>query len=211
MHYQSGWHSRAQWSTQTPSKTKLRPPPRSSPSTRTPARGSSPHQVWGGEGMEAACNSVQDVRTKILHHRDSHQRRNRKHLHLQTGPATLHDPAPEPDPAADADPPSPPDDGIDPVMIAVPVQSVPDPGGTYAHAVAGASRSLSGFMRSSVCMCLSCGWYPVFIFSAVDGILYSFLQLWTVSCIHFFKSNTIQHACACSYSQWMCQSSLVKS
>ena len=36
--------------------------------------------------------------------------------------------------------------------------------------------------------------------SAVDGILYSFLQLWTVSCIHFFKSNTIQHARACSYS-----------
>ena len=38
-------------------------------------------------------------------------RRNRKHLRLQTGPATLHDPAPEPDPAPDPDPPSPPDDG----------------------------------------------------------------------------------------------------
>ena len=58
-----------------------------------------------------------------------------------------------------------------------------------------------------MCVCLSCGRYPVFISSAVDGILYSSLQLWTVSCIHFFKSNTIQHACACSYSQWMCQSS----
>ena len=111
--------------------------------------------------------------------------------------------------------------------------------GRTTHAAAGASRSLSGFVRSSVCMCLSCGWYPVFISStvdgilrsflqlwtvscihffscgrypvfissAVDGIMYSFLQLWTVSCIHFFKSNTIQHACACSYSQWMCQSS----
>ena len=111
--------------------------------------------------------------------------------------------------------------------------------GRTAHAAAGASRSLSGFVRSSVCVCLSCGrypvfisspvdgilysslqlWtvscihffscgrYPVFISSPVDGILYSFLQLWTVSCIHFFKSNTIQHACACSYSQWMCQSS----
>ena len=54
-------------------------------------------------------------------------RRNRKHLRLQTGPATLHDPAREPDP----DPPSPPDDGIDPVTTAVPVQSLPDPGGTY--------------------------------------------------------------------------------
>ena len=58
-----------------------------------------------------------------------------------------------------------------------------------------------------LCVCFSCGWYPVFISSAVDGILYSFLQLWTVSCIHFFKSNTIRHARACSYSQWMCQSS----
>ena len=76
----------------------------------------------------------------------------------------------------------------------------------HTNTAAGASRSLSGFVRSSVCMCFSCGWYPVFISSAVDGILYSFLQLWTVSCIHFSKSNTIQHACACSYSQWMCQS-----
>ena len=88
--------------------------------------------------MEAACNSARDVRTKILHRhsRDSRTgggnlRRNRKHLRLQTGPATLHDPAPEPDPAPDADLPSPPDDGIDPVTTAVPVQSVPDPGGTY--------------------------------------------------------------------------------
>ena len=38
-----------------------------------------------------------------------------------------------------------------------------------------------------LCVCFSCGWYPVFISSAVDGILYSFLQLWMVSCIHFFS------------------------
>ena len=54
-------------------------------------------------------------------------RRNRKHLRLQTGPTTLHDPAPEPDPV----PPSPPDDGTNPVTTAVPVQSVPDQGGMY--------------------------------------------------------------------------------
>ena len=58
-------------------------------------------------------------------------RRNRKHLRLQAGPTTLHDPAPEPDPAPDPDPPSPPDDCTDPVTTAVPVQSAPDPGGTY--------------------------------------------------------------------------------
>ena len=58
-------------------------------------------------------------------------RRNRKHLRLQAGPATLHDPAAEPDPAPDPDPASPPDDGTDPVTTAVPVRSVPDPGGTY--------------------------------------------------------------------------------
>ena len=81
--------------------------------------------------MEAVCNSARDVRTKILHRPDSHRRRSRKHLRLQTGPATLHDPAPEPDPAPDPDLPSPPDDGLDPVTTAVPVQSVPDPGGTY--------------------------------------------------------------------------------
>ena len=99
-------------------------------------------------------------------------RRNRKHLRLQTGPATLHDPAPEPDPAPDPDLPSPPDDGIDPVTTAVPVQSVPDPGGTY--------RTCYSFLQLWTVSCIhffSCGRYPVFISSAVDGILYSFLQL----------------------------------
>lgn len=64
-------------------------------------------------------------RTYVVETAGGNLRRNRKHLRLQTGPATVRDPAPEPDPD------SPPDASTGPTMTAVLVQSVPDPGGTY--------------------------------------------------------------------------------
>ena len=109
----------------------------------------------------------------------------------------------------------PPGSGTLCTGTAVVTGSVPSSGGESGSGSSAASWSVTGPVWRQVFAiapevassgCLDSVGFCVCA-SAVDGILYSFLQLWTVSCIHFFKSNTIQHARACSYSQWMCQSS----